>query len=307
MITMKKRFNIIIISIIIVLIICIIVVLNFNRKNNLKVIVFPKHYSMLYDEYPELEVSLYVSNDNTKYLDQSFIQDSIVYNKEDTYKVTVLEHNENAKTKINNKIYYEKKLKIKFNLNSSNEIHIKNANLKLEFSTNEMLNVVLGNISFYKNQFSEYINVHKVQGIVNDFGLYDSLAAVVLSISCDESCKITNITPMSSTVGINNKYVLTEVLTEYEHNINLKTILGQEFDSFKQTTESFKTINLNKNTKKDIMIPLYYIENEYVDSIGFLIEFYINEQKYVQIINPYKLYQSHKITYFLKEYKISRN
>ena len=55
------------------------------------------------------------------------------------------------------------------------------------------------------------------------------------------------------------------------------------------------------------MIPLYYIENEYVDSIGFLIEFYINEQKFVQIINPYKLYQSHKMTYFLNEYKISRN
>ena len=114
-------------------------------------------------------------------------------------------------------------------------------------------------------------------------------------------------TPISATVNINNNYLFWEETIEYDHNKPLKEIFGDNYDSFNISTKSFETFKLNKNTKKDVMIPLYYIQSEYVDSLGIIVEYEINSVKYYQLINPYKLYQSHKLTYFINEYKISKD
>lgn len=307
MIIMKKKFNIIIIITILLMIISIVLILHFTRNNNLTFIVFQKHYSLLYEEYPEFEISVYASNDKSEYFKDDYIDSGILYNNEDSYNVKVVNSSESIKTKIKDKIYYEKKLTIKLDIDSSSLININNANLRINYITGEHLTIKVGNLNFLKAASSEHLKIHKVQAIVNDFGLYDSLSGIILSISSEEECQITNMTPISTTVNINNNYLFWEETIEYDHNKPLKEIFGDNYDSFNVSTKGFKTIKLNKNSKKDVMIPLYYIQNEYVDSLGIIVEYEINSVKYYQLVNPYKLYQSHKLTYFINEYKISKD
>ena len=242
-----------------------------------------------------------------KYFKDNYIESGILYNNEDSYNVKVVNSSETIKTKIKEKIYYEKKLTIKLDIDSLDLININNANLKINYITGEYLILKVGNLNFLKAVSSELLKIHKVQAVVNDFGLYDSLSGIILSISCEEECKITNMTPISATVNINNNYLFWEETIEYDHNKPLKEIFGDNYDSFNISTKSFETFKLNKNTKKDVMIPLYYIQSEYVDSLGIIVEYEINSVKYYQLINPYKLYQSHKLTYFINEYKISKD
>ena len=307
MIIMKKKFSIIIPIIILLLILSIILILHFTRNNNLKFIVFEKHYSLLYEEYPEFELSIFVTNDKCEYLKEDFIESSILYNDEESYNVMVSNNGNATKSKINNEIYFEEKVIVKLDFNSKELIEIKNAYLKLNFITGETLNVKIGNLCFSNNYTDNNLNIHKVQAIVNDFGMYDSLAAVLISISSNENCIIKSISPISTSLKVNNNFIKIDNNLEYDHRTSINDVLNTNYNFFNTQNTIFENINLTQNTKKDVIIPLCYSQNEYVDSIGFIIKYTIDDIEYTQIINPYKLYKSNKIGYFLNEYKLSND
>ena len=308
MITMKKKYYNILIITIIVLLVGIFVVLVCTRTNNLSILVLEKHYSLLYDTVPKIDISLYSNYSESKYLKSNKIENVKIYNDTDLYTVKLdkIISTDNSITYHNN-IYYENKLTLTLDVISEQAISIKNAKLLIEYDSDEFFDVGIGNIAFFKENVNDSLNIHKVQGIVNDFGLYQSLSAIHLKISSEYDFIINNISLISPTVNVNCNYLLYGDDLYYDHTTPVKEIFGNSFNSFICDNNSFSTIHFNKNIQKDVIIPLHYSEKELLDSVGLLIEYTINGVEYIYTINPYKLFNTNDIEYFLHEYKISTN
>lgn len=308
MIIMKKKFSLILVISIILLIITAFVILICTRTNNLKVISINKHYSILYVNEPEIEISLYSNHQNSKYLKTDKVEAAQLYNENDLFNVRITEIRDTGNSiTYQNTPFYEHKLLIKLDVTSDQLINMNNTNLRIEFNTNEKIEVKVGNISFFKQTNENNINIQKVQGIVNDFGIYQSLSAVKLRISSSNDCKITNIFLVSPSLTINYSKLLFADEIECEHNTPAKDIFGNDFDNFINNKGSFTEINLFKNIEKDVIIPLHYSEKELVDSIGIIIEYLINGVSYRQTINPYRLFNTTDLEYFIDEYRIINN
>ena len=296
MIIMKKKFSIVLIVSIIVLLFGIFVILLCTRTNNLSIVAFSKHYSILYETVPTMDITLYGNHDKTSYLEMNKIENVKIHNKNDLFNVKINEINSTKNNiKYNNKTYYEYKVNITFDVVSEQLISIDDASLLIEYNTNEKLDVKVGNIAFYKEKAENNINVHKVQGIVNDYGLYQSLAAIQLNISCDYDCLIKNISLISSSTNINNANIIIGEDIIFDHATPAKNIFGSTYNSFISTNSSFPTFEIEQNIKKDVIIPLHYTNKELIDGIGLVIEYTINNVEYVQTINSYKLFNCSNI------------
>ena len=308
MIIMKKKYKIFLVISIIIILISLILLLNFTRDNNISFLTLKKHYSLIYNEYPEVEIHLYSSQSKSHYTKKDYMNTISIYNDDSLYKVN-LETITNTKRIMyhNKEPYYEYILKLKFDLKSNDLIYIRNSKLQIKYSTEEILDVELGNICFSNNVTDNHFNVHKVQSIVNDFGTHESLVGVIMSLSTNYNCTIKNIKPISSSILINKEKIVVGNNLEYDHNELAVNIFGSDFNSFKYSTNTFSDITFNKNIKKDVAIPLCYIEKEYVDNIGFIIEYVIENITYYQIINPYKLFNTPNIGFFINEYRLSTN
>lgn len=308
MITMKKKYCNILIITIIVLLLTMFVVLVCTRTNNLSILVLEKHYSLLYDTMPKIDISLYSNQPESKYLKSSKIENVKIYNDTDLYSVKIDEIvSTNNSITYQNNIYYENKLTLTLDVVSEQAISISNAKLLIEYDSDEFFDVEIGNIAFSKENINNSLNIHKVQGIVNDFGLYQSLSAIHLKVSSEYDLIINNISLISPTVNVNYDYLLLGDELYYDHTTPAKEIFGSSFNSFICENNSFSKIHLTKNIQKDVIIPLHYSEKELLDSVGLLIEYTINGIEYIYTVNPYKLFNTNDIEYFLHEYKISTN
>lgn len=306
MIIMKKKFSVILISVIAILLFSIFMILICTRTNNLSIIVLEKHYSLLYEDVPKIEISLYSNHKDSKYMKKSKIENIKIYNDTDLISAKI---NEIASTSNviyhQNVSYYENKFTLTLDVISDQTISIQNAKMMIEYDTNEVLDLKLGNIGFLKENTGTSLNIHKVQGIVNDFGMYQSLSAIHVKISSDHDCVIKNISLVSPTVKINYKYLIFGEQLSYDHTTLAKDIFGNSYNSFIDDNSAFSKQQLQKNIQKDVIIPLHYQKKELLDSIGIVIEYTVNDIKYIHTINPYKLFNTNDTDYFIHEYKLS--
>lgn len=305
---MKKKFKIIIPIIVILIITIFIVVLALTNNNKTSFYSVKKHYSILSDQYSELELTIYSNKNDNDYLNISKIKKCSLYNEIDYYDVTLssIELLNNKKI-IDDIEYYQYRLKIKLNFEIEKMLLINDAKLEVYYNTNEKMLINVGNICFDKQLKESYLSVDKVQGICNDLGNLESLVAVKLSVSnnFDKIIKIKSIKPISSSIKINNDYVLIkEHNTIIEHKVHTSQLFGSNYNLYVESKSSFKPIELNENTAKDLIIPLTYNEKEFVDHMGFVLELEIEGNIYYQIINPYILFNSSNVSYAFYEYEI---
>ncbi len=308
MIIMKKKYSFLIITGICLVLVGLFLILILTRTNNITFLVMEKHYSLLYEEQPIIEIPIYSSHNNIDYFKKEQISKVTLFNNMDLFEAEIEEIKRTEETfKFQDKIYYKNVLTFKLPIETDQILNIDNANLKIEYINDEILTVKVGNISFFGENYPTNLKIHKVQGLVKDFGTYESLSGIILSISSLYDCQLTGIDFISPTILSNNDYIKVSDNLEYEHLTDPKVIFGNDFDNFKLSTNSFQNINLNKNIKKDVIIPLHYLEKEFVDSLGIIITYEVNGIVYKQVINPYKLFQTNKNEYFINKYAISTN
>ena len=87
MIIMKKAFKIIIPIAVVLIIAIVIVVVSLSRKEKHYYMNFEKHYSIIYNEEPEMDVSIYTTNNESILFNKDNIVSSYLYNVDDTYNI----------------------------------------------------------------------------------------------------------------------------------------------------------------------------------------------------------------------------
>lgn len=308
---MKKKYKIILPIIIVLFVTIFIVILALTNNTKMSFYSVKKHYSVLTEEYPDLELIVYSNTDQNEYLNLEKIRKCSLYNEIDYYDVTLSSIELlNSKKTIDENEYYQYKLNIKLNFVIEKMLLINNAKLEINYSSNEKMIINVGNICFDKPLKDNYLSIDKVQGICNDLGNLESLTAVKISVSnnLDKTIVIKSIKTISSSIKVNNDYILVKDYdTSIDHNTHTSQLLGTNYNLYVESKNSFEPIELTKNTEKDIIVPLTYKEKEFVDHMGFVIELEIENEKYYQIINPYTLFSSSNVSYALYEYEVIKN
>lgn len=309
MIIMKKKYKIIIpiALVLIVALIVTIIVVSVKRSEKLNLLVLQKHYSLLYEDKPTLNVSVYSNKDNNYYLDQNNIDKSFIYNDTDSYATQVLSFTKQENTlNYKDKTYTENVISFKLDVDSNNLINIENAKAKIVYQNNDVLDLSLGNISFKKTDTTDNINVSKVQSIVTSFDNYTSLAGILLKLNSEKEVVIKNITPISSSLKINYNYCLVKNSDyEVQNNVDLKELFGDSYTPFNHSTTGFNELTLNGEAV--IVLPLTYMTNEFVDNCGLVIEYVMDDVTYFEIVNPYVLFKTADNSCFIYEYKPIKN
>lgn len=308
---MKLRYKIIIPVSIVLLVTILVICLSFMGNNQDKFYVVKKHYSIICDSYPIIDIRIFSNSEDTEYLKKEKIIKSSIYNSQDFYSTEIINIEKMDGTKlIKNTQCFQYKIELKFNFEIDKILNILDAKLELMYSTNEKIIVNVGNICFDKKTNNNIINIGKVQAICNDLGNLESLVALKISVENDLSSaiRINSIKTLSQSIEVNNQYVIvTDHNTDVEHTTPLSQLFGNEYNLYLNSSNSFNPIDLDQNIAKDIIIPLTYTQKEFVDHIGLLIELDYNGSTYYQIINPYLLFTTSNIDYAIYEYEIINN
>ena len=308
---MKKHYKIIIPIVGILLVTLFIVILSLSNNNKISFFAIKKHYSIIAEDYPELEIIVYSNINDNEYFNSSKIDKSVLFNDLDFYStsITNIELLQGKKL-INGIEYYQYKIHLKFNFIIEKMFTIDKAKLEINYNTGEKIQFNVGNICFEKPINSNYLSIDKVQSICNDLGNLQSLVAVKISLSnnLENNIKINSIKAISSTIKVNNDYVIiNEYNTEIDHTMHTTQLFGSNYNPYIESTNSFETIELTQNTAKDIIIPLTYTEKEFVDHMGFIIEMEYDGNVIYQIVNPYTLFSTSNINYVLYEYEVVKD
>ena len=308
---MKLRYKIIIPVSIVLLVTILVICLSFMGNNQDKFYVVKKHYSIICDSYPIIDIRIFSNSEDTEYLKKAKIIKSSIYNSQDFYSTEIINIEKMDGTKlIKNTQCFQYKVELKFNFEIDKILNILDAKLELMYSTNEKIIVNVGNICFDKRTNNNIINIGKVQAICNDLGNLESLVALKISVVNDLSSviRINSIKTLSQSIEVNNQYVIvTDHNTDVEHTTPLSQLFGNEYNLYLNSSNSFNPIDLDQNIAKDIIIPLTYTQKEFVDHLGLLIELDYNGSTYYQIINPYLLFTTSNIDYAIYEYEIINN
>lgn len=309
MIIMKKRFSIIIISIIACLLVVItILIIHYHRPKSLLVYNYKKHYSVIYDDYPQVSVKLWVNEKDNPYFDVSNIEKAVVTTDLDSYAVKISDASvQDELSYYNEQAGYSASYTVKWDFVSDDLITMNNAVLNVYFKSNESLSINIGNLCFQKAVNNHVAKVSKIQSIVNDLGELDTMVAIKMVINSEEDCTLEQIIPISSSITINNDYLLVNSNKEIDNETSYTEIFGAAYSPFNNSSTNFNTIVLNKKINTELVIPLAYSEKEFVDSLGFILVFNTSHGIVKQIVNPYCLFSTANLGYVSYEYKIVAN
>ena len=98
--------------------------------------------------------------------------------------------------------------------------------------------------------------------------------------------------------------MIDEYKKEIDHTVSLSTLFDTNYDFYSKSYELFTPIEFKIEDRKDIIIPLTYLEKQFVDHIGFVLEIETNGETYFQIVNPYVLFSTSNLDYVTYEYEI---
>ena len=307
---MKKKYKIIIAlaATAFVLIATCIIIVSIKRSEKIAFIMMEKHYSLLYEEKPELDLSLYASKQDNYYLDSAHIDKVFLYNDSDSYLTKVLSlTSENDTITFKDKDYYKNTLSLKLDIETNNPINISNAKVKIIYQNDYLLDLNVGNIAFQKASNNDDIQIQKVQSIVTTLDQGTTLAAVLLKLKVNDNVSIVNTNLISSSLRVNNDYCLVkEGNYEVENNVDLKVLFGDSYAITNQPTKGFQQVTLN-NEEKVIIIPLSYQNIEFVDNCGIVISYTLDGLEKTMIVNPYVLFRTMDNNSFIYEYKPIKN
>lgn len=288
-----------------------IVALCLTRREELVIANVAKHYSLLYESNLELETVVYSTHKKSKYFDLDNIENCKIISTDETQIVQLKEIKMEEQTvSMNEHDFYPVILRLQFSYIPENKCVLDDAKLEIVYKTNEKLNVKLGNICFLKVSKNKDFLINSVSSIVNDFGKMESLAALVIDLEniSDKEYEIITIEPISNTIKTNYDYVkIFDDDAEFNNDVLINDVVGETFDSYKQSKNKELHLKINKNFRKVIVLPLTYEKKELVDSLGFVITYKEEEEIKQQIINPYRLFNTTNNEFVYYEYEITGN
>lgn len=249
---------------------------------------YQKEYYLM-ENNPSFNVNIYSTNIKDNYLYKDNIKSIILSDElEDNYYEITLNNIVDNKESISyeDKLFKKHTLNLTFPITNGESFQIHNAKLKLNFTSNEVIDIPIGSVILNQNEYDNEINITKLKGTVNIIDNIPVLTGIGITVDANQSIKITSIRSLDDRIEIdlNDTFNLSD--SNYPNDIKLSEL--------KENVYGYEPCSLpiELETSKHIFLPFKYQNIVTIKTVGFIIEYEKGINKYYQLISPFQFFNS---------------
>lgn len=302
-----KRKIIIIFSISLFVFITIFLVFSINKKETLKLTTFKKSYSIVSEmnEKDKLEILLYISTKDTSLVNKKEIFSSCITDNEDTLIPVRLNDivDLNYSQMIKGDYYHLFNFVFDILLKPENElsVNIQNAYLQLEYGS-VTTSTPIGSMFIQKvKRFGDENNnlsISRLKAVVNENKKNKTISGIAIELSnrCSEVIAIKDIKLLNESIGISNNEI-TSTDFNFNSDDSIEKVIKKPYSINEIKDDPFEEFDIYAKSSISLIIPLYYIYEYPINSIGIKVTYVINGEEKNLYFDDFVFFKDNYITY----------
>ena len=283
---------IIITSVILVVTLGFFIIASIPKKINLTVIPEAHSFVSLLDEEESLTFSILINQKNTYITEVANIKAAYICdNEEDNlYPIKIDDITYVDKQRINKDTYYVYNFTFK-SQSIESEFTLTKAYLLLDYKACKM-KVYIGSFSSYKvtSYNNDMLRINNLKGIVNINEGKKVLVGVKFRFKNEtkNEVTITNIKPLNKVLVVNYCEVNDK---EVPSQTNINELISKPYEQ-----ENYRNFSINQEveTEVNLLCTLGYLDDYQIDTLGFKIDFKVNNEVKTMVFAPFTFYQDHE-------------
>ena len=238
-----------------------IIILNYQNAKKSYFLNYPVNYSLCNTN--SFDVKIYTSNKDLSFLDKDNIVNISIEDRDlNYYLVKIKSIKIDKKVLLDNQNYYPCTFKLTIPVNSEEILKIVDASLKIVNKRGEELRFDIGNISMVKGEYFTLLDTKSIVGMTKFIDNYSTLDKIKLEL----------------------------------HNFQLYDVYIKDVKLVSNVVKTdIEELKVLPDKILELEIPLTYLEDSFIDSIGVLLTLEYQGSIYQQIINPYVLFKTSTI------------
>lgn len=238
-----------------------IIILNYQNAKKSYFLNYPVNYSLCNTN--SFDVKIYTSNKDLSFLDKDNIVNISIEDRDlNYYLVKIKSIKIDKKVLLDNQNYYPCTFKLTIPVNSEEILKIVDASLKIVNKRGEELKFDIGNISMVKGEYFTLLDTKSIVGMTKFIDNYSTLDKIKLEL----------------------------------HNFQLYDVYIKDVKLVSNVVKTdIEELKVLPDKILELEIPLTYLEDSFIDSIGILLTLEYQGSIYQQIINPYVLFKTSTI------------
>lgn len=285
-------------TLLIIIILIVSLILIGREKDNHIFLVYPKEYSVLSkDDNPIFTVEIYANEKDSVYLKKETIDNVKIYDfsSKDYLTCDIHEIEKNMEyIKYEDNKYYKYRLNIELPIKKQTELKFNEAYLKINYLTSEIISFYLGNFNVINYENNSAFIINRMKGVINKINNQDTLVGIYLELNnyLDQDVIITKINFTSNQITTNYDYlsVVEEISDDYQESID--NIVKMKYNLYQKSDKQECLLQINKDSKTKIFIPLTYLKDNSVNQTGIIITYLYKNETYQQVIEPFVFFNS---------------
>lgn len=297
----KKNYKSIIFCFsIVVLVASFVLVLCYQKKPTcIFIIVENDYYVVNSSEENELNIPLYISNNNKNLVDKDQISTiSIVDASSDAVIPLSIEQITYLKEVTYDSItYYEYDLSLNVNLISYEPILINNAYLTILYNSGYNLKMKIGSLCLYNYDVNNAVYYTTLKGIIREYMGKKMLIGVLVKLSCNEKIAIDDIKSLNKNVMVDMS--MSEVVTYDESADVVNKFIDENYSVLSDVGEG-SVIEIEK--EQYLLLCLKYTNYLEINNLGFIIKYHDGDNYCEKVINPFKYFKNNSSERTINKY-----
>ena len=165
--------------------------------------------------------------------------------------------------------------------------------MSMNYINDETLDFKIGKVFLYnKDESLKAFTISSLKGLVTTINEEQTLSGVILSLTKEyDNLTIINIETLNNNVIINKGKITELEHTNYESTTSINDVLGYEYNIYNQPSD--KNINYNVDNNLIFLLPLSYLNQSSVSTLGFKITYIMDNTVYHQVIEPFMFFKSY--------------
>lgn len=273
----------------------VLLILYFRNTKTLEFFTVQQEYYIEFEENTYLKTSVKCSRKDTMYLDKELVSSVSIYdnNTKEEYLLDLVEINKLDLYEYNDKNYYDYELKLLIPFKSDSLISLENCYMSMNYINDETLDFKIGKVFLYNKDSSvKAFTISSLKGLVTTINEEQTLSGVILSLTKEyDNLTIINIETLNNNVIINKGKITELEHTNYESTTPINDVLGYEYNIYNQPSD--KNINYNVDKNLIFLLPLSYLNQTSVSTLGFKITYIMDNTVYHQVIEPFMFFKSY--------------
>ena len=292
--------------ILIVLVISLTLTLFIRKEKELTIISRDYPYSIYHsDNYETIDIEILTNSPGDYHFNQEYIISTKLYNHTQELSIDIKDIKiSDTAIPMNDSQYYQVIFECAIPFQSNDlSIEMEEVFLEIIYENMETIEISVGEINYlFRDVQTSHIvlsNLSATHEIIDGYNTIGGINIELANTSSD-NIMITDIKLLSSSVFFNKERILTTKTCDYQSTV--RDCLGVEEYDFKVEAEDIMlNMLLGKNNRLELYIPLLYQDTDFIYQFAIVIEYQINNQTEMFIIDDFPYMKTSIFNSFYEE------